>query len=306
MPTATETLCEIIVRHTPTGTAFPFPGVMFRSGTSEHEPFAVVLNPMLCFIIQGSKRVQIGEQIMTFSAPSMLGLSLHLPLSGRMLDGTVSVPHVGMGIDLDLKTVTDLLADLPAEPPHTEPSFAVTAMEPTMAEPLLRLAHLADTPVDAAVLAPLAIREIIYRTLRGPMGPLLFEFARGDGRTARIRMAVDWILAHLQERLSIQQLADLAGMSVSSFNRHFRQLTAESPLQFIKQARLYQAHNLLLPGGRSVSDIAFSVGYESTSQFSREYTRQFGHPPSVDRSGAHLAGCSQRQSPRAGNTLSLN
>lgn len=293
MPTPTDRLCEIIVHHSPAGTAFPMPGVMFRSGTSEHEEFAVVLDPMLCFILQGTKRVRIGARELTFDAPSVLALSLHLPLSGRMLGGTVAVPHVGLGLQLDRGLVADLLARMPAVASEGEPGFSVTPMEDTMIEPLLRLAGLADAPGDAGVLAPLAIREIIYRALGGPIGPLLRAFAQSDGRLTRVRRAVEWMLAHLDQRTSVERLAILADMSVTSFNRHFRRLTSDSPLQYFKKARLYEAHRQLGLGGRNVSDIAYAVGYESPSQFSREYARQFGRPPKLDRlhpDGARTSG----------------
>jgi AraC-like DNA-binding protein len=288
MRTPLQALCEIVARHTATGTALPIPHVMFRSGTSDDEPYSGVFNPMLCFILQGSKRIIIGDQEMTFGANSVLALSLDLPLTGRLVDGTKAEPHLGIGIDLDQTMVSELLLGLPDAAPIEAPGFCVMPMEDAMVEPLLRLARLADTPSDAKALAPLAVREIIYRALRGPLRWLLCEFGRSDGRTAQIRRTVDWILTHLNQRVSVEELASIAGMSVTSFHRHFKLLTAESPLNFIKQARLFEARNRLLLGQGGVSQIAFAVGYESASQFSREYSRQFGRPPIDDLRQSNL------------------
>lgn len=282
MTPALEALCEIIARHSPSGTSHPIPNVMFRSGRGEDDAFTAVLDPMLCFILQGSKRIVIGNQDLTFGANSVLALSLRLPVRGRMIDGTVSHPHLGMAVTLDPDVIAELLLDLPDALPVEVPSFSVTEMEATMTEPLLRLARLADHPDDARVLGPMAIREIVYRAIRGPVGPLLYDYARRDGRTAQVRRAVDWILTHLDERIDIDALAALAGMSVRTFHRSFKLLTAHSPVQFVKQARLYKARNALRGGQGSVAQVAFDVGYESASQFSREYTRQFGHPPIKD------------------------
>ena len=282
MITAHEALCEIVARHSPSGTGHPIPNVMFRSGRGEDDTFTAVLEPMLCFILQGSKRIVVGNQDLTFGPNSVLALSLRLPVSGRMVDGTVTYPHLGMAVYLDPDMIAELLLDLPDAPPVEALSFSVTPMEATMAEPLLRLARLPDCPDDARVLGPMAIREIAYRAMRGPAGPLLCEYARRDGRTAQIRPAVDWILTHLDQRLDVDALAALAGMSVRTFHRSFKQLTAQSPLQFAKHARLYKARNALRTSQCSVAQAAFAVGYESASQFSREYARQFGHPPIDD------------------------
>ena len=264
------------------------PKVTFRSGTTDLEPFAVVLDPMLCFVVQGAKCVIVGDRSMNYGSNSVLALSLHLPITGRLTAGTDKQPYLALAIDMEREMVSELLRELPDAPPVEAESFSVTPMEDTMVEPLLRLARLADAPEDAAMLAPLSIREILYRAIRGPMGPVLREFARGDGRTAQVRRAVDWILTHLTERITIEHLAELAGMSVTSFHRHFKALTNLSPLSFAKQVRLCKARDMLVASSESVSQVAFAVGYESASQFSREYTRQFGHPPTEDLGKAHI------------------
>ncbi|WOS67081.1 MULTISPECIES: AraC family transcriptional regulator [Sinorhizobium] len=215
MPLPLDELCEIIAKHTPTGEAAPFPKVTFRSGTTELEPFAVVLDPMLCFVIQGAKSIIIGDRVMNYGANSVLALALHLPATGRLVEGTGSKPYLAIAIDLDREMVSELLLGLPQVPAVETEAFTVSPMEVTMIEPLLRLARLADNPEDAAQLAPLSIREILYRAVKGPIGILLREFARGDGRTAQVRLAVDWILT-MNEHASIDRLASIAGMSVTS------------------------------------------------------------------------------------------
>lgn len=277
-----DDLCDLIARHTPAGEAHPVPGVTFRAGTTVMAPFAVVLDPMLCFVVQGAKSVVVGDEVMTYGPDSVLALSLHLPVTGRLVAGSEAAPYLAMALHLDPATLAGLVADLPGAATTDAGSFTVSPMDPAIGEPLLRLARLAEAPDDAPVLGPLAIREILYRSLRGPMGPLLREYARGDGRTAQVRRAVDWMVAHFAERISVDDLAGIAGMSTTSFHRHFKAVTAMSPLGFLKRVRLHKARDLLIATGTSVSQAAFAVGYESPSQFSREYLRQFGKSPAED------------------------
>ncbi len=147
---------------------------------------------------------------------------------------------------------------------------------------MVRLIRLLDQPADIPILAPLAERELLYRLLQGPQGPVLRQIALRDSHLSRIGRAIDWIRLHYDKSCRIEELAEIAGMSPSTFHRHFKAATAMSPLQYQKQVRLQEARHLLLVQSISAGGAAFAVGYESPSQFSREYTRQFGLPPARD------------------------
>jgi transcriptional regulator GlxA family with amidase domain len=161
-------------------------------------------------------------------------------------------------------------------------AIAINEMTPPLRDALLRLLALLDAPADIPVLAPMAERELLYRLLQGPQGRLLRQIARPEGALGKVRRAVQWIRDHHDTRLRIEALCDVSGMSRPSLHRHFVALTGLSPIQYQKQIRLQEARQLLLAGDHSASDVAFAVGYESASQFSREYLRQFGAPPARD------------------------
>ena len=160
--------------------------------------------------------------------------------------------------------------------------IAINPMTPQLRDTLLRLLALLDTPADIPALAPMAERELLYRLLQGPQGRLLRHIARPEGAIGGIRRAVEWIRDHGNRRLRIEALCEAAGMSRASLHRHFVALTGLSPIQYQKQIRLQEARQLLLAGDHSASEVAYAVGYESASQFSREYLRQFGAPPVRD------------------------
>jgi transcriptional regulator GlxA family with amidase domain len=199
---------------------------------------------------------------------------------------------------LEPALLAELLPRVPDRPrePTLAPGFAVSAVTPELLDALSRLLRLLDTPDDIAMLAPLLEREILYRLLCGPQGHVLREAARADGRMSQVRRAIAWIRENYDRPLRIPELAELAGMSAASFHRHFRAVTAMSPLQFQKSLRLQQARQLLI-ANRDAAQAGYAVGYESASQFSREYARLFGAPPARDAlrlrgDGAALAAAS--------------
>ena len=189
-----------------------------------------------------------------------------------------------MSLTLDPALLADIASTMPQGrdgDPHGI-GMSINPMTAELRAPLLRLLSLLDTPADIPVLAPMAERELLYRLLQGPQGRLLRQIARPEGALARIRRAVEWIRDNPNTRLRIEALCDASGMSRASLHRHFLAMTGLSPLQYQKQLRLQEARQLLLAGDRSATDVAFAVGYESASQFNREYNRQFGAPPARD------------------------
>jgi AraC-like DNA-binding protein len=210
--------------------------------------------------------------------------AVDLPLTGQILDAENGQPYVAVSLVLDPALLADIALTMPqvrdAAPRGI--GIAINPMTAPLRDTLLRLLSLLDTPADIPVLAPLAERELLYRLLQGPQGRLLRQIAQPEGTLGRIRRAVGWIRENHKTHLRIEALCDASGMSRASLHRHFLAITGLSPLQYHKQLRLQEARQLLLAGEHTASDVAFAVGYESASQFSREYLRQFGAPPARD------------------------
>lgn len=239
--------------------------------------------PMLCYVLQGAKRVTVGARTFEYRGGSFLTASLNLPAIGQVIEASPEKPYLSFALALDPATIAALLLDLPDAPGESmAPGLAVSPITPELADPLLRMVRLLDRPEDISVLRPMLEREMLYRILRGPQGPMLRQIGRSDSRLSQIRRAVEWSRKNFAEPLRVEDLADMAGMSVSSFHRHFKAVTSMSPLQYHKQIRLQQARLQLLATPGEAARVAFAVGYESASQFSREYARQFGLPPARD------------------------
>jgi AraC-like DNA-binding protein len=249
----------------------------------------VIYEPMLYFTLQGIKRMTVGERQVDHRPGTFLLASIDVPVVCAVIDCTPQRPYLGLAIELDPATVGALLLDLPtsakrivdANQEHLEPMTVIPTTS-AMEDALLRFVRLVDTPADVPVLAPMIERELLYRVLASEHGHVLRQFARADSRLSQIHRAVKWIRENLAESLPVETLASIASMSVSSFHRHFKAVTGLSPLAYHKQMRLREARRRLLAEPGAVATVAFSVGYESASQFSREYARQFGMPPARD------------------------
>ena len=213
--------------------------------------------------------------------------SIDLPVTGQVIEA----PCLGMTLTLDPGKLAALLVDLPPATPGRTPAkaLAVNPLEPALLDPLVRLLRLLDEPRDIAVLAPLIEREILYRLLLGPHGAMLRQLALPDSQLSQISRAIDLIRRRYDQPLRVDELARHAGMSAPSFHRHFRAVTRLSPLQFQKHLRLQEARRLLVSKNADAARVGFDVGYESASQFSREYRRLFGAPPGRDASRVRRA-----------------
>ena len=203
---------------------------------------------------------------------------------GQILDTDEGQPYVAVSLVLDPAILAQLAVTIPAVSESEQKGMGITInpMTSSLRDTLLRLLSLLDTPADIPVLGPMVERELLYRLLQGPQGRLLRQIAQPDGALGSIRRAVAWIRDNYSVRLRIEALCDASGMSRASLHRHFRSMTGLSPVQYQKQLRLQEARQLLLAGEHRASDVAYAVGYESASQFSREYLRQFGTPPARD------------------------
>lgn len=252
-------------------------------------PTPVIYEPMLYFTLQGIKRMTVGERRLDHRPGTFLLASIDVPVVCAVIDCSRERPYLGLAIRLDPAAVAALLVDLPPGPDRVldaaQDELELMTVSPTtraMDDALLRFVRLVEAPDDVPLLAPMIERELLYRVLQSEHGRVLRQFARADSRLSQIHRAVKWIRAHLAEPLPVQTLAGVASMSVSSFHRHFKAVTGLSPLAYHKQMRLQEARRRLLAEPGAVASVAFSVGYESASQFSREYTRQFGMSPARD------------------------
>jgi AraC-like DNA-binding protein len=246
---------------------------------------AGIAEPSMGLAIQGGKRTVSGDRVLDYGAGEFLITQLDLPVTGQVTAASAERPFLGIGIRIEPPAIAALLLEAAVTPggtPARAPGIAVASA----GEPLLRaLAHLAgllDTPQDVAILAPLYRREVLWRLLTGPEGAVVRQIGLADGNLAHITRTVQWIRDHHDDTIRIEQLASLAGMSESTFHRHFRAVTRMTPIQYQKAVRLQEARLALVSGGRDVAEVAHAVGYDSASQFSREYRRLFGTPPGRD------------------------
>jgi len=285
-------MCALVERHGygPQGET-PVPKLSAYIGRTTTVPVATVYRPMLCLVLQGAKQVLIGDRSLRYDPATYFVASVELPATGCVIEASATAPYVAIALALDCEVLAGLLADMPAIADGQTAGFATSAVTPALLDPFARLLGLLDTPGDIAVMAPLLEREILYRLLQGPQGSAVRQIARADSRLSQIRRAIGWIRDNYDAPLRIDDLAGLAGMSTPSFHRHFKAATAMSPLQYQKTLRLQTARRLLV-ASVDAQHAAFSVGYESASQFSREYARMFGTPPARDaarlRGGAML------------------
>lgn len=263
------------------------PRVVISTMAGPTSGMVTLYEPVTCLILQGTKQVVIGDTVITYDASSYFVASLDLPAVGRVVEASPERPYVAAALKIDRTVLADLIASMEpgsigSEPPESEQAgFAVAAVTPELLDAWGGLLSLLERPGDIAMLAPMREREILYRLLQGPLGHQLCQIAIEDSRLSRVRRAIEWMRAHYDQALRTAALAEIAGMSVASFHRHFKAATAMSPLQYQKTLRLHAARRLLA-GGAEASRTAYSVGYESASQFSREYSRAFGAPPSRD------------------------
>lgn len=257
------------------------PRVVISTGRETTKPLPGLYAPMLCLVLQGAKQVMIGERVLRYDPASYFIAAVELPATGCIVQASPAQPYIAVSLLLDRELLAALLPDVPARAENPGAGFAVSPVTADLLDAWLRLLRLLDTPRDIPVLAPLFEREILYRLLQGPQGGVLRQIVLADSRLSQVRQALTWIRTHYDQPLRIDKLAGLAGMSAASFHRHFKAATAMSPLQYQKSLRLQQARRLLI-ANQEASRAGYAVGYESASQFSREYARLFGAPPTRD------------------------
>jgi AraC-like DNA-binding protein len=267
------------------------PLTLYRLSTPS-EPVPVLYEPALCIVAQGSKRVMLADEIYSYDPAQFLLVSVDLPLAGQVVKASPDAPYLSLRIDLDPGVVGDLLIEAgltgPASPTPRR-GLAVSPVDAPLLDAVVRLLHLLDSPRDIGVLAPLIVREITYRLLRGEQGPRLRQITTEGGQAQRIARAIHWLKHNYSRPFSIDAIAREAHMSPSGLHHHFKAVTAMSPLQYQKQLRLQEARRLMLSEALDAAAAGYRVGYESPSQFSREYRRLFGAPPQRDMASLRRA-----------------
>jgi AraC-like DNA-binding protein len=261
------------------------PALTLRRYESPTEPTSYVHEPSICLSAQGSKRVLLGEDVYVYDANHFLITSVDLPVVTQVIDATKEKPWLGLMLKLDQREIAQLMLDSNLPSPRTQQAsrgMAISEVTVPLLNSFQRLIELLDEPEDIPVLAPLIQREILYRLLVGDQGLRLRQIGAAGSQSQQIARAIDWLKGNFKRPLRVDDLAAHARMSTSNFHHHFRALTAMSPLQFQKWLRLHEARLLMLTERVDASTAAFQVGYESPSQFSREYSRLFGAPPLRD------------------------
>jgi AraC-like DNA-binding protein len=249
------------------------------------EPITGMYEPSLCLVVQGSKRVLLGGDTYVYDAQRYLISSVRLPTVVHIVGASPEKPFLGLKLRFDPREISHMMADSNLPPPRSQQSsrsMATSAVTPPLLSAVTRLIGLLDNEQDIPILAPLIHQEIIYRLLTGEQGLRLRQIAAAGSQSQQIAQVIEWLKHNFIEPLRIDDLASKAGMSTSTFHSHFRNMTALSPLQYQKNLRLQEARRLMLVEHQDAANAAFKVGYESPSQFSREYSRLFGAPPLRD------------------------
>lgn len=253
--------------------------------TKPNRPASLVYEPCMCLAAQGAKLITLAGESYIYDEKRYLIASVNLPTMAQVIHASPKNPYYGFKLKLEPREIAQVMleGDAPAGK-HIQPErgIALADVDAPLLDAICRLAELLDRPEDIPVLSPLIQKEIIYRLLRGPQGFRLRQLATSGSPTNRIAQSIGWLKTNFSEKMKIEELAGKAGMSVSAFHKHFREMTAMSPLQYQKTLRLQEAKRLMVAEDMDAATAAYNVGYESATQFSREYKRLFGDPPRRD------------------------
>ena len=263
----------------------PVPGLTLFRNEAPTEPVRSLYDPRLCVVLQGRKELILDRQHIEIGPRDYLVVVLDLPVTARVAEASPGHPHYAITLDLDPAIIAELVAGKrePRSAAKTK-GAAIAGLTADILEPLERLVRLLDRPMDIETLAPLAQRELFYRLIQGSLGDMVIESGIGNSRLSRIARTTAWLKANFDQPVDVATLADIAGMSQTSYYRAFKAATAMSPLQFRARLRLHEARRRLQLGVEKIGSVAFAVGYENQSQFNREYRKLFGRPPGADLS----------------------
>ncbi|MEK0168621.1 AraC family transcriptional regulator [Pseudescherichia vulneris] len=277
-------LVDIIGRHVPDDGTYrcALPGVTLIRASSPTMPMPVIYTPTLCLVAQGTKEARLGETAYRYDAANYLIASVELPVMGSVIEATAERPYLCLQLDFDMTALSELAIRYPSPLTDAQASpsgIMLNKTPPELLDAAIRLASLLDTPQDIDALAPLTLQEILYRLLTGPQGDIIRHMAKGESRLNQIARSIIWIRTHFREACRIEQAASVAGMSRSAFHHHFKAVTTMSPIAFRTHLRMQEARRLMVSDAIDAASAGFHVGYESPSQFSRDYVRIFGISP---------------------------
>jgi AraC-like DNA-binding protein len=243
----------------------------------------LIYEPVVCLVLQGRKRTFIGNKTLEYGPGECMVVAAEVTAMGQVCEATAEEPYLAFNLLLDSALISTLLLDMDGLPEAPlQPGYGVTKAEPPLLEAWRRLANLLDRPEEVRVMAAHLEHELMFRLLMGRQSGLLRQIASADSRLSRIRRAMAWVRQHYAEQLSVDAMAAVARMSASVFHRRFKVVTGVTPLQYQKQIRLHEARRRLVAEQAEAGAVGYAVGYESASQFSREYKRFFGAPPRRD------------------------
>jgi AraC-like DNA-binding protein len=282
-----DELNALITRHARPDGATAIDDVLISKVEQPSLPSPSMSGTVLALIAQGAKRIALGDRVYEYRAGQYLIASVDLPITGHFTEASPERPAMGFGLTLHPATVAELLlqagpGDLPPASGTAPSGMAVSDAPDELIDAVTRLLRVLDQPSNITVLAPLIKREILWRLIAGEQGAIVRQLGLADSSLTHIARAVRWIRDHYTQSFRVEDVAQLSGMSVSAFYRNFQAVTAMSPIQFQKQIRLQEARLLLATHPNDVTGVSIRVGYDSPSQFSREYRRRFGAPPSQD------------------------
>src|SRR5262247_4222129 len=268
--------------------ATTIPRLFLMRASQLTEPLPAVYEPALCVVAQGRKQVMLADKVYFYGPEQCLVVSVDLPAVGQVIEATPAKPYLCMRLDLDPGQLSALMMEVGQGVTRNQRAerlrlgMSISPIDPPLLDAVVRLARLLETPKDIPILAPLVEREILYRLLSGEYSDRLRQIAMTDHRVVAVNRAISWLKRNYASPFRIETVAREARMSPSALHHSFKSVTAMSPLQYQKQIRLQEARRLMLGQAMDAATAGHSVGYESPSQFSREYSRLFGAPPSRD------------------------
>ncbi|WP_372393408.1 AraC family transcriptional regulator N-terminal domain-containing protein [Xanthomonas sp. NCPPB 3582] len=287
MSSLTE-LSTLLLRHAPADGmhATPIAGLQIMRSSTRTVSIPTIYTPMLCLVAQGRKRAMLGAQAFHYHPEMYLVASVDLPIVGSVIEASAEQPYLCFCLDLDTAILSELAIHHPelAEPQReaAPAGLLLNRSTPQLQDTAVRLARLLDQPHEIAALAPLVTRELLYRLMADPANAVVRQMAVADSRLNQISKAIVWLREHYAQRFSIEQIADLSAMSRSTFHAHFKAVTSMTPLEYRSHLRVHEARRLMVAEALTAADAGFRVGYESASQFSRDYARILGEPPARD------------------------
>jgi AraC-like DNA-binding protein len=282
-----DELRELLERHVRPDLATAIDGVRICKADHAVSPESAMSGTVLAVIAQGGKRLALGDQVYEYGAGQYLVASVDLPVTGHFVGAAPGHPGLGFGMTLEPAAIAELLmqagpGDLPRSPSTARPGIGVSDAPDELLDAIVRLMRLLDRPRDRKTMVPLIKREILWRLMTGEQGDVVRQLGLADSSLSHISRAVRWIRENYARPFRVEEVAQLSGMSVSAFHRNFQAVTAMTPIQFQKHIRLQAARLLLANRPNDITGVGHRVGYDSPSQFSREYRRLFGAPPSID------------------------